>query len=203
MGFAHRAILAGALGFAAAFVVACGGGGSGLLSGNQADTLKSQLDQVSSELASGNCSGVSSASDELTNAVANLPNSVNATLRNNLSQGASTVARLARRQCHPAETQTHTETTPTTDTATTPPATTTETTPATTPTTTTQTQTTPTTPHTTTTPATSTNPSGTTPTGTSGGVGLTGNPTGGSGTGGGGNGDGGGNGNGSGGNNGQ
>src|SRR6476646_6113043 len=84
MGFAHRAILAGALGFAAAFVVACGGG-SGLLSGDQANTLKSQLDQVSSELSSGSCNGVSSATNELSSAVANLPTSVNATLRNNLS----------------------------------------------------------------------------------------------------------------------
>jgi hypothetical protein len=186
MGLAHRAILAGVLGFAASVVVACGGG-SGLLSGDQANSLKGQLDQVSTALASGACNNVSGAIGSFSNAVANLPSSVNATLRNNLSQGASTVAQLARQECRPAAAKPRTETTPATTTETTP-ATTTETTPATTTTTTPTTPTTPTntTPtHTTTTPATPTTPSGTTPTGTSGGAGLTGGttPSGGSGTG--------------------
>jgi hypothetical protein len=185
MRLAPRAILAGVLGFAAAFVVACGGG-SGLLSGGQASDLNSQLDQVSAALASGNCSGVSNATAQFSNAIVNLPNSVNVTLRNNLSQGASKVAQLARRQCRPGTTDTGTTTTRATTTETTP-STTTETTTTTTPTTTTTTPTTTTTttPTTPTTPATTTTPSGTTSTGTSGGAGIGGktSPSGGSGAG--------------------
>jgi hypothetical protein len=166
MRYASRAVLAGALGFAAAFVVACGGGSS-LLSSDQASTLNNQLDAVSSALASKNCGDVSSATSQLADQVVNLPSSVNSTLRNNLTQGVSTIAQLARRQCANVPTTqttpttpTHTETTPTTPTHT-----------ETTPTTPTHTETTPTTPtHTQTTPATPTTPSGTT-TGT-GGVGI-------------------------------
>ena len=47
MGYAPRALLAGGLGFAVSFLVACGGG-SGLLSADQASSLNGQLDQVSS-----------------------------------------------------------------------------------------------------------------------------------------------------------
>jgi hypothetical protein len=183
MRYASRAVLAGALGFAAAFVVACGGG-SGLLSGNQASSLNNQLDSVSSALASKNCGDVSSATSQLADDVVNLPSSINSTLRNNLTQGVSTIAQLARRQCANVPS---TPTTPTTPTA---PTTTTQTHTTTTPTTPTHTTTTPTTPtNTTTTPATTSTPSGTTSTGT-GGAGVSqgsGNSGGGSGPGGNGN----------------
>jgi hypothetical protein len=183
MRYASRAVLAGALGFAAAFVVACGGG-SGLLSGNQASSLNNQLDSVSSALASKNCGDVSSATSQLADDVVNLPSSINSTLRNNLTQGVSTIAQLARQQCANVPS---TPTTPTTPTA---PTTTTQTHTTTTPTTPTHTTTTPTTPtNTTTTPATTSTPSGTTSTGT-GGAGFgqgTGTSSGGSGTGGNGN----------------
>jgi len=185
MRYASRAVLAGALGFAAAFVVACGGG-SGLLSGNQASSLNNQLDSVSSALASKNCGDVSSATSQLADDVVNLPSSINSTLRNNLTQGVSTIAQLAQKQCANVPsapiTQTNTRTTTTT--------TTTQTHTATTPTTPTHTTTTPTTPtNTTTTPATTSTPSGTTSTGT-GGAGVSqgsGNSGGGSGPGGNGN----------------
>jgi hypothetical protein len=183
MRYASRAVLAGALGFAAAFVVACGGG-SGLLSGNQASSLNNQLDSVSSALASKNCGDVSSATSQLADDVVNLPSSINSTLRNNLTQGVSTIAQLARQQCANVPS---TPTTPTTPTA---PTTTTQTHTATTPTTPTHTNTTPTTPtDTTTNPATTSTPSGTTSTGTGGaGVGQgSGNSGGGSGPGGNGN----------------
>jgi hypothetical protein len=181
MRLAPRAILAGVLGFAASFVVACGGG-SGLLSTNQAGGLNGPLDRVSQAIAAGDCNGVSSATNDLSNAVGNLPASVNATLRNNLSQGAATVAQLAKRECNPGNTNTDTTPTQSTPTQTTP---TTHTHTQTTPTTPTHTQTTPPTPPpTTTTPATTSTPSGTTPTGTSGGAGIGGpGPSGGSGTG--------------------
>jgi len=185
MRYASRAILAGALGFAAAFVVACGGS-SGLLSGSDASSLNNQLDSVSSALASKNCGDVSNATSQLADDVVNLPGSINSTLRNNLTQGVSTIAQLARRQCANVQptptTQTNTTTTDTT---------TTETHTTTTPTTPTNTTTTPTTPtSTTTTPATTTTPPGTTSTGTTGGAGFgqgNGNSSGGSGTGGNGN----------------
>ena len=185
MRYASRAVLAGALGFAAAFVVACGGG-SGLLSSNDASSLNNQLDAVSSALASKNCGDVSNATSQLADDVVNLPGSLNSTLRNNLTQGVSTIAQLARRQCANVPT---TPTTPTTPTNT--QTITTQTHTTTTPTTPTNTTTTPTTPtNTTTTPATTTTPSGTT-TGGTGGAGLgqgPGNSSGGSGTGGNGNG---------------
>src|ERR1700760_2599103 len=130
MRYASRAILAGALGFAAAFVVACGGS-SGLLSSNDASSINNQLDSVSSALASKNCGDVSSATSQLADDVVNLPSSINSTLRNNLTQGVSTITKLARRQCanvpptpttqtdttpQTTTTQTHTNTTPTTPT---------------------------------------------------------------------------------------
>ena len=183
MRYASRAILAGALGFAAAFVVACGGG-SGLLSSNDASSLNNQLDSVSSALVSKNCGDVSSATSRLADDVVNLPSSINSTLRNNLTQGVSTIAQLARRQCANVPS---TPTAPTTPTA---PATTTQTHTETTPTTPTNTTTTPTAPtNTTTTPATTPTTPGTTSTGTGGaGVGDgNGNSSGGSGTGGNGN----------------
>jgi hypothetical protein len=183
MRYASRAVLAGALGFAAAFVVACGGG-SGLLSSSDASNLNNQLDSVSSALHSKNCGDVSSATSQLADDVVNLPGSLNSTLRNNLTQGVSTIAQLARQQCAnvPA---TPTTTTPT-NTDTTPTQTHTETTP----TTPTNTNTTPTTPtNTNTTPETTTTPTGTTTTPGTGGAGLgQGNSSGGSGTGGNGNG---------------
>jgi hypothetical protein len=184
MRYAPRVILSGALGFAAAFVVACGGG-SGLLSGNQASSLNNQLDSVSSALSSKNCGDVSNSTSRLADDVVNLPSSINSTLRDNLTQGVSTIAQLARKQCANVPstpvTQTDTNTTATTTT------TQTHTTTTTTPTNTTTTTTTPT--NTTTTPATTSTPSGTTSTGTGGaGVGQgNGNSSGGSGTGGNGN----------------
>lgn len=136
MRLAARALLAGGLGFAVSFLVACGGGGSGLLSTNQAASLNSQLDQVSSALANGDCGAVANAADSLASTVSSLPGTVNGTLRANLDQGASTVRQLAMNECHqtstaapPAPTTTSTPTTTTapaisSSTATAPPPTT-------------------------------------------------------------------------------
>lgn len=184
MRYASRAILAGALGFAAAFVVACGGG-SGLLSSNDRATLNHQLDSVSSAIASKNCGEVSNATSQLADDIVNLPASLNSTLRNNLTQGVSTIAQLARHQCANVQPPPTTQT----DTTTTTETTTTQTETNTTPTTPTNTNTTPTTPtNTNTSPATTPTAPGTT-TGT-GGAGLgqgNGTSSGGSGTGGDGN----------------
>ena len=54
MGFGSRAFLAGGLGFAAAFAVACGST-NGLLSADQNSSLTSQLDSVSQAVEAHNC----------------------------------------------------------------------------------------------------------------------------------------------------
>ncbi len=155
----HRALLAGTLGFAVVFVAGCGGGGAGLLTGDQASGLQNQLSRISSALSAGDCGTVRSATRSLAAQVAGLPPAVNINLRQAIVSEANQVNSLSVQQCHPVTT-TKTQTTPTTTT----PAPTT--TPSTTPTTQTQT---------TTTPATTTTPPATTPTtpgNNSGGGGL-------------------------------
>ncbi|MGN6869461.1 MAG: hypothetical protein ACTHMY_13770 [Solirubrobacteraceae bacterium] len=166
MRYAPRAILAAGLGFAVSFVVACGGG-SGLLSGDQSDALNGQADQISSAVQSGNCGAAVSASAVLDGEVQTLPVTVNPTLRRNLSQGASTIAELARKDCHQhtASTQSTTTSSSTTTTSTS----TSTSTSTTTPTTTSSTSTT----STSATPPTDTGSTST----TTGGVGLGGGTT--------------------------
>ena len=167
MRYAPRAILAAALGFAASFVVACGGG-AGLLSGDQSDALSGQADHVVSAVQNGNCGAAVNASAILNSDVQTLPVTVNPTLRRNLSQGASTIAELARKDC-----QHHTTATAAPKTTS---STTTTTTTTTTPTTTTTTPTTTTSTSTTSTSATTPTDTGSTST-TTGGVGLGGGTT--------------------------
>lgn len=157
MRYGTRAILAGGFGFAVSLLAACGGHG-GLLTGDQATQLNNQLDQVSSAVSARDCAAASSAAKSLETEVLGLPSSVDATLRSDLSQGASTVNELALRDCR--------QTTPTVSTA----STSTVTTTANSATTTTNSNTAaaPTNPAPATTPANS----GTTSTGGSGGVGL-------------------------------
>lgn len=166
MRYAPRAILAAGLGFAASFVVACGGS-SGLLSGDQSDALSGQADQISSAVQSGNCGAAVNASAVLNSDVQTLPVTVNPTLRRNLTQGASTIAALASRDCHQ-----HTASTPTTAT----PLSTTTTSTSTSTSTTSTTPTTTTSTSTTSTSATTPTDTGTTST-TTGGVGLGGGTT--------------------------
>jgi hypothetical protein len=103
MGLRYRAFLAGGLGFAVAFVVACGGS-NGLLTGDQSSSLNAQLNSVSSALGSHDCGAAQDAATSLNNAVANLPSTVNTTLLQNLGQGAATVGVLAARDCTPTST---------------------------------------------------------------------------------------------------
>jgi hypothetical protein len=166
MRYAPRAILAAGLGFAASFVVACGGS-SGLLSGDQSGALSSQADEVASAVQSGNCGAAVNASSVLSGDVQTLPVTINSTLRSNLSQAAGTIAQLAQRDCHQQTASTASAPTTTSSTSTTSTST---------PTTTSTTTTTPTT--TTTTTSTTTSGTATTPTDTgttsttTGGVGL-------------------------------
>jgi len=113
MRLVARAVLAGGLGFAAALLVAACGGGSGLLSSDQANTLNGQLNQLASAVGSHNCNAAQNASQSFATAVAGLPQTVNSTVRSNLTQGASTISDLAVRDC-----QNKAPTTPTATTAT-------------------------------------------------------------------------------------
>jgi hypothetical protein len=179
MRYAPRALLAGGLGFAVSALVACGGG-AGLLSANQANSLSGQLDTVASAVGAGQCVPAANAAKAFNTAVANLNGStVNTTLQQNLSQGAQTVAELAAKDCTTTTSTTTTTTTTSSSTTSTTPTTTTQATTATAPTTTTST----------TPPATTPTGSGTTSTGGSGGAGI-GGGTGTSGAGGAGNGNG-------------
>jgi hypothetical protein len=170
MRYAPRAILAGGLGFAAAFVVACGGG-AGLLSSGQSNALSSQADQVASAVQAGNCGAAVNASSVLSNDVQNVPATINSTLRSNLTQGASTIAQLAQQDCRQ-----HSTTTASTPTTTSSTSTTTSSTPTTTSTSTTTPTTTTSSTTTTTTTATTPTLPGTTST-TTGGAGIGGSTT--------------------------
>jgi hypothetical protein len=151
MGFGSRASLAAILGFAAAFVVACGSSGNGLLSPGQSSSIASQLTAISNAVQAGHCGRAAIASHRLTNVISDLPSGVNQTLVTNLGQGASTVQELAVKDCVSHTTSTPTVTAPPTSTAT---ATTTQVT--------TSSETAP--PTTTTTPSTNTTPPPTTAT---------------------------------------
>lgn len=143
----RRALLAGGLGFAVSCIAACGGG-TGLLSGDQANTLNNQLSALSADLAAGHCRAARATAQRLVQQVGNLPGTVDSRLRQDLDLGAVTVSQLAGQQCRqvstpststPATTSTPAATTTTTTQTTTPTHTTTTsttTTPATTPTTT-------------------------------------------------------------------
>ncbi len=127
-----RAFLAGSLGFAVAFVVACGGG-TGLLTSNQANTLNNQLSSVSAAVSAHRCDQATAAAQRFSNVVAGLPNDVNTTLIQNLGQGAATVSALAARDCSStSSTSSSTTSSSTTTTTTSTPATTTSSTTTTT-----------------------------------------------------------------------
>jgi hypothetical protein len=150
---ALRALVAGGLGFAVSLIAACGGG-SRVLSADQANALRARLDQLQSAVNKGDCSGVQNGLSQLSVEISNVPN---ATARTNLTDGFETLQRQASAECQVSTPKTTSTTTTTNTTAT-----------QTTPTATTQTQTIPTT-----TATTPTNPGTTTNAGPgSGGAGL-------------------------------
>jgi hypothetical protein len=116
MGFGSRASLAAILGFAAAFVVACGSSGNGLLSSGQSSSIAAQLTAISNAVQAGHCGKATVASHRLTNLIVALPSGVNQKLVANLGQGASTVQALAAKDCATQSTSTPTVTVPTTST---------------------------------------------------------------------------------------
>src|ERR1700733_9054023 len=112
MGFGSRASLAAILGFAAAFVVACGSSGNGLLSSEQSSSIAAQLTAISNAAQSGHCGRATVASHRLTNLITDLPSGVDQKLVANLGQGASTVQELAAKDCTTQSTSTPTVTAP-------------------------------------------------------------------------------------------
>lgn len=138
MRLVPRALSAGPIAVLAISLAACGSS-VGLLSGQQASSLRASLDQVETALDQHDCSVAESHAIALESDIARLPSSVNGTVRSSLEQGVSTVKRLVAQDCNQAATTTQAQppptTTTTTTTTTTPPppkTTTTSTTPATT-----------------------------------------------------------------------
>jgi hypothetical protein len=134
MGLAHRALVAGGLGFGLSVLAACGSSGS-LLSAGQANSLNSGLNVVSTEVTQGQCAAARGAVRSLHITLAGF-SSVNQTLVSNLDQGIREVGHWASVQCRPLTQVTPPRTT-TNAQSTTPALTTTTTTPANTTTTTT------------------------------------------------------------------
>ncbi len=163
MGHGARPFLAASLGFAAAFVVACGSS-NGLLSGDQASGLNAQLAAISSAVSAGRCAHAAVAAQRFGDLVGQLPRNVNTTLIRNLGQGAETVSELVANHCtnRPIRTTSSTSST-SSSTPTTATTTITQTTTETNPTTTSSSSTSTT---------TATNPTGTGTT-SNGGAGLT------------------------------
>jgi hypothetical protein len=119
MGFGSRASLAAVLGFAAAFAVACGSSGNGLLSADQSSSIADQLTSVSSAVSAGHCGRAAAASRRLNNQISGLPSDVNQKLVANLGQGAATVSALATKDCQQSTSTTTTSVTSTSSTPTT------------------------------------------------------------------------------------
>jgi hypothetical protein len=151
------------LGAATAVLVACGG--DGRIPSGDASSLKSALNRIEADFRAGRCQTAEQDVEQAQNALLNLPDSVNADLRNRLQSGISNLRRRVPASCDQAQTQTQ-ETQP--DTATTD-TTTSE-----------STETETTTTETTTTDTTGTDTTGTdtTGTGTGTGTGTTGTETG-------------------------
>jgi hypothetical protein len=132
MGFAHRALVAAGVGFAAAVIAGCGSSGGSLLSASQSSQLSEQLNRVTQALNDSDCSAAREYMTDFQDRVDEL-GGVNSTLISDLDQGASTIQSLAESECQTTTTQTTPKKThPKTTTQTTPSTTTTFTVPSTT-----------------------------------------------------------------------
>ena len=114
------ALVAVVLGPAAAVLVACGG--DGRIPAGDASSLKSALNQVSADFRAGDCTAAAQAVAKAQNELLNLPDSVDAKLRDRLQSGISNLRKRVPLTCDQTQTQTQPtqpDTTPTTDTTTT------------------------------------------------------------------------------------
>lgn len=120
MGFAHRALVAAGVGFAAAAIAGCGSSGGSLLSASQSNTLSEQLNRVTQALDESDCTAARQYLSDFQSTVDGL-GGVNSTLISDLDQGASTIESLADRDCQSVSTTTTSKKpAPKTTTATTP-----------------------------------------------------------------------------------
>jgi hypothetical protein len=132
MRLAPRALFAGLISALALSVAACGSS-SELLSGHQASSLKAGLNQIHAALNQHDCSTAQSEAIALKSRVANLPTSVNGTVRRSLANAASQLEQLVSKDCAPVTTTAHPQTSPPTTATTTTTTTTTTATTATNP----------------------------------------------------------------------
>jgi hypothetical protein len=107
------------LGAVTAVLVACGG--DGRIPAGDASSLKSALNQVSVDFRAGHCTAAAQAVAKAQNELLDLPDSVNAKLRDRLQSGISNLRRQVPKTCDQTQTQTQEAPpdTTTTDTATT------------------------------------------------------------------------------------
>jgi hypothetical protein len=161
------ALAAVILGAATAVLVACGG--DGRIPSSDASSLESALNQVSADYRAGRCTAAAQAVAKAQNELLNLPDSVDAKLRDRLQSGISNLRKRVPETCNQTQTQTQATQPDTTTTDTT----TTETTTTDTGTTDTGTTGTDTTGTGTGTTGTDTTPTNATPTGTDTGTGGT------------------------------
>ncbi|MGZ8633505.1 MAG: hypothetical protein ACXWZZ_06575 [Solirubrobacteraceae bacterium] len=117
------ALAALVLGAATAVLVACGG--DGRIPAGDASSLKNALNQVSADYRAGQCTAAAQAVAKAQNELLNLPDSVNAKLRNRLQSGISNLRKRVSATCEQTQTQTQTTQPATTTTDTTTTATTT------------------------------------------------------------------------------
>lgn len=104
-------LLALALGVGAALLVACGGGTKAGIPGAIAGDLKAQIEDVQQAVQDGRCEDVSGQLRQVDDAIDDLPETVDARLRQSLRDASDALRRTAVSECNEAETQT-TETTP-------------------------------------------------------------------------------------------
>jgi cell division septation protein DedD len=164
---AFRLLLAGSLGAGCALLVACGSGKS-LIPSTDAGPLSSDFDAIARAVSNGDCAATRTALAQAQHDFNALPSSVDAGLRQRISDGLNNLQSTAPTQCAQAQSQTQSTqatttqaTTTQTTTTTTPPPSTSQTTTTPPPTTTTGTGTGTT--GTTTTPAQTTGQGGGTP----------------------------------------
>lgn len=117
------ALAALVLGAATAVLVACGG--DGRIPAGDASSLKNALNQVSADYRAGQCTAAAQAVAKAQNELLNLPDSVNAKLRDRLQSGISNLRKRVSATCEQTQTQTQTTQPATTTTDTTTTATTT------------------------------------------------------------------------------
>jgi hypothetical protein len=137
MGLGSRALTAGGLASAAAFLVGCGTQSpiKGALSQSANRAIVGDLSAVSDAVSDESCVKAKSALSMLDATLSNLPSNTNPKLVSNLTQGSTTLKTLALKECHgsqPTPRTTSSSTTPTNSSTSTTVATTTTTTSATT-----------------------------------------------------------------------